>query len=378
MHISSAFDSGNIVVLDGSDPDDVRLEIRPDAGEDHFQWFHFRVTGARGTPLHMRILNADKVSFPDGWPHYRACASYDREEWFRVETRWDGKVLTIDHTPETDAIHYAYFAPYSLERHADLLAAAQCEPGVTLLRLGATVEGRDLDLLRVGEPSEKRRPCWIIARQHPGETMAQWLVEGLLERLLDDEDAVARWLRARAVFYVVPNMNPDGSTRGHLRNNAAGANLNREWESPSMERSPEVFLVRKRMQKTGVDFFLDVHGDEALPYNFISGAEGVASWSEGHASRQRIYTHALLAASPDFQVAHGYGVPEPGKANMTMASNWVGEAFGCLSMTLEQPFKDTADTPHPLGWSPERARQFGRAQLDALRATFDSLRTKKA
>jgi hypothetical protein len=59
---------------------------------------------------------------------------------------------------------------------------------------------------------------------------------------------------------------------------------------------------------------------------------------------------------------------------MTMASNWVGQAFSCLSMTLEQPFKDTADTPHDLGWSPERARQFGRAQLEALRAVLDVLR----
>lgn len=38
----------------------------------------------------------------------------------------------------------------------------------------------------------------------------------------------------------------DGSARGHLRTNASGANLNREWastadyEAPTLERSPEV------------------------------------------------------------------------------------------------------------------------------------------
>ncbi len=374
MHISSAFDSGNIVVLDGQQPEDVKLEIRPDAGEDHFQWFHFRVTGARGTPLRMRIMNAEKASYTDGWVDYRTCASYDRDEWFRVDSHWDEKELTIEHTPETDSVYYAYFAPYSLERHADLIAAAQCEPGVKAIRLGASVDGRDMDLLQIGEPGGGRRPCWIIARQHPGESMAEWLVEGLLERLLDDQDAVARWLRERATFYVVPNMNPDGSVRGHLRNNAAGANLNREWESPSMERSPEVLLVRDRMKATGMDFFLDVHGDEALPYNFIAGAEGIPAWSDAQVARQKIYTNALSRVSPDFQTKHGYEVPDPGEANMTMASNWIGQHFGCLAMTLEQPFKDTADTPHPLGWNPERARQLGRAQLDALRATFDSLR----
>ena len=73
----------------------------------------------------------------------------------------------------------------------------------------------------------------------------------------------------RAVIYLVPNMNPDGSRRGHLRTNAAGANLNREWAEPSTERSPEVLCVFNKMRETGLDFGLDVHGDEALPYNFI-------------------------------------------------------------------------------------------------------------
>lgn len=40
----------------------------------------------------------------------------------------------------------------------------------------------------------------------------------------------------------MPNVNPDGSIRGHLRTNAVGANLNREWKEPSLERSPEVLL----------------------------------------------------------------------------------------------------------------------------------------
>src|SRR3546814_2121331 len=59
-------------------------------------------------------------------------------------------------------------------------------------------------------------------------------------------------------------MNPDGSFRGHLRTNAAGVNLNREWHAPSLERSPEVHHVLERMKRTGVDFAMDVHGDESI------------------------------------------------------------------------------------------------------------------
>ena len=366
MHISSAFDSGNIVVVNATNPADIELEIRPDAGEDHFQWFHYRVSGAKDTDLSMRITNARRASYPGGWKDYRACASYDRDHWFRVPTRYEAGELIIEHTPEHDSVHYAYFAPYSLDRHNDLVAEAQVTNGVEAIRLGATVDGRDLDLLKIGEAGDGRRVCWIISRQHPGESMAEWFVEGMLDRLLDDEDPVAREVRALACLYVVPNMNPDGSTRGHLRNNAAGKNLNRQWETPNEAESPEVFHVRAKMEETGVDFFLDVHGDEALPYNFISGGEGIKSWDDSKAAREKRYSDALLAASPDFQTKFGYPVPDPGEANNTMASNWVGQRFGCLSVTLEQPFKDTADTPHPLGWSPERARKFGAAQLDAL------------
>src|SRR3546814_2841197 len=70
--------------------------------------------------------------------------------------------------------------------------------------------------------------------------MAEWWMEGALEKLLDDDDPVSRRLRQKATFHVVPNMNPDGSSRGHLRTNAVGTNLNREWHEPSAEKSPEV------------------------------------------------------------------------------------------------------------------------------------------
>lgn len=57
--------------------------------------------------------------------------------------------------------------------------------------------------------------------------MAEYFMEGLLGRLTDPSDGVARGLLKRCVVYAIPNMCPDGSARGHLRTNAAGVNLNR-------------------------------------------------------------------------------------------------------------------------------------------------------
>lgn len=378
MHISDSFDAGNIEVVDASDPQDIRLRIRPDHGSDHYQWFHFRICAARGAPLRLRIVNAGGASYPPGWDGYRACFSYDRKTWRRVETTSfaDG-TLTIEHTPEHDAVWYAYFAPYSMERHHDLVARSLMSARVRHEPLGQTLDGQDLDLLHVsdGGASEGKKTCWIIARQHPGESMAEHLIEGLLARLLDPADPVARALLSKAELWIVPNMNPDGSRRGHLRTNAAGANLNREWQAPSMERSPEVFLVREKMRATGLHFALDVHGDEALPYNFIAGADGLESLGGRIRAVQAKFEAELVRANPDFQIEHGYPEAGPGKANMTMATNWIADAFEALSMTLEMPFKDNANAPDPeFGWSPARCAKLGEGVLAALLGVVDELR----
>jgi len=173
------------------------------------------------------------------------------------------------------------------------------------------------------------------------------------------------------VFHVVPNMNPDGSARGNLRTNAAGANLNREWVEPSMETSPEVFLVRQAMHDTGVDLFLDIHGDEAIPYNFVSGCEGNPNYDDRLAHLESLFKSAWTEASPDFQDEHGYPKDAPGEADLRIATNYVGETFHCLAYTVEMPFKDNHDWPDPeVGWSAPRCMKFGEEVLTALRNTL--------
>ncbi|MDD3674897.1 M14 family metallopeptidase [Thauera propionica] len=369
MRISSSFDAGAIEVLSLDDPQDIRLRLRADNAADFRQWFHFRLMDAAGKPLRLVFENAAEAAYPDGWPDYSCVASYDRQNWFRVAaTRYEDGRLIVEHTPERDSVYYAYFEPYSHERHLDLLAWAEMSPFASVRNLGATVDGRDLDVVVVGRPSPARRPVWIIARQHPGETMAEWFVEGLLERLLDGADAVARKVREHAVLYIVPNMNPDGAVRGNLRTNAAGRNLNREWREPDLTASPEVFLVREEMQRTGCDLFLDIHGDEALPYVFFSTAEEVPGFTAASARRQARFIEAFAAVAPDFQTEEGYKPGRFGEELLTLASKWVANHFGCVSLTLEMPFKDNANLPDELmGWNGARSKRLGAAMLDPIR-----------
>ena len=296
LAIDSDFDGGNIRCLAAESPGAIRLEIVPDAGAEFFQWFYFRVRGAVGEDCVLRIENASGATYPDGWRGYRAVASEDGEDWLRVATEYDGEVLTIRYRPAGDEVRFAYFAPYPMARHDALVARAARSPLVDARPLGETLDGAPLDLLEIGGSGE--RACWIVGRQHPGETMAEWWMEGFLERLLDPADALARALLEKARFFVVPNMNPDGSRRGHLRTNAAGINLNRAWAAPSMEESPEVYFVGAEMARTGVDFCLDVHGDEALPYAFIAGPEGIPSYTRRTREKARALSGCARGGEP--------------------------------------------------------------------------------
>lgn len=367
IQVSSAFDGGAITVLDAARADDIRLALRPDAAADFSQWFHFRVAGVRDTALTLHLGGAGASSYPGGWPGYRALASYDLEDWFRLDTAFDGTRLTIVHHSAADLVWFAYFEPYPAERHARLLARAQRRPGTQVRTLAVSCMGRPVDVVTLGTADPGAPQVWVICRQHPGETMAEWFAEGLLDRLADGADPVVTALLRTARIHVVPNMNPDGSALGNLRTNARGVDLNRAWVNATPESSPEVHGVRQAMIDQPPAIFLDVHGDESLPYVFVAGSDCQPAFTAEHRAHAQRFTQSLAVLSPDFQTVHGYPVVPFRPELLAMASQWAFERFGCLSFTLEMPFKDNANLPDArVGWSGARSRRLGAAMVGVL------------
>ena len=380
ISIGCNFDCGNIEVVDAGNPRAIRLNIRREqTGElQDYIWFYFAVTGAKGERCTFIIENASGNRWaPDAWKDYRIVASYDRAEWFRIPIEYDGKAVTWRHAVERDRVYYAYHAPYHAHEHAALLERCAASPRARVEVLGKTIDGRDMDLVTVGESGASKRVCWIIARQHCGETQAEAACEALLHRLIDEADPVARELLRQAVFYVVPNMNPDGSARGNHRNNAIEIDLNRAWTNTTREKSPEVWLVRERMLQTGVDFLLDLHADENKPYVYPVHTPGIPSLSERQVRLRQAFDAALLRASPDYSPDQPKGRVEPARGSdpLAMAISWAAEKFGCLAVIIEFPFLDNNDAPDArYGWSHPRSRHFGAACLDALQAIVKDLR----
>ena len=162
IHISSQFDSGAIEVLSVADPRDIQVAIRKDNAADFAQWFHFALHGAAQVPVTLRFMNAGACAYPDGWVNYRVVASHDRQHWFRIDTQFDGQVMTTRLTPETQCVYFAYFEPYSYEQHLDLLGSVSASHHVQQQRLGSTLDGRDMTLLRI---TQCRRRCRRSAAQ---------------------------------------------------------------------------------------------------------------------------------------------------------------------------------------------------------------------
>jgi murein tripeptide amidase MpaA len=373
--INAAFDSGNIIV-NSIEGHTAKLSIRKDKDSAFLQWFHFRVEADAGEEVTLKINGLEESAYPGGWPDYNACVSEDREYWGRAQSRYDkaedGGTLTIRYLPLNELCYFAYFAPFSMERHHDMVAqAALCE-GVAYRCLGISLEGQPIDCLEMGEGDTQ---VWLYARQHPGESMAEHWMAGAIDMLTDPSDPHARALRQKCRIHIVPNCNPDGSARGHLRTNFAGVNLNREWAQPSAERSPEVLCIRNAMDETGVHWAMDVHGDEAIPAAFMAGFHGIPDWTEAQGARYDAFLSRLEARTPDFQTKLGYGTAGKGKANLSMSTNQLAQRFGeaaqpgkaCVSMTLEMPFKDNAEHPdEEQGWSPERSALLARECLAVL------------
>ena len=413
VSISDAYDAGRIELVKITDKEDengdgmpskvVSLRIKPDPYTElektsHSQYFSFRSSiqateneetesepkngddDNAGLAVTYEIVNAGEASYANAWKGYTVFYSKsveDPDSWRRNQnTKYeDGKLIWKHvHTKSTESVYFSYFPPFSYARHLELIR--KCNEYTDVFSLGQTLKGREIECVRVGTG---KQIGWIIHRQHPGEHMAEFYAEGLLGRLLGLDsnggtDGLVRTLLSKYTLYIVPSMNPDGAAAGHLRVNAGGANLNREWcssgdgySAPSLERSPEVFHVLKKMKETGCDIFCDIHGDEEIPYNFLAQSV-VPNWGPRLKALHGAFNAAYCRANPDMQQEFAYEPTEYSEGDiLNIASDQVAYYFDCLSVTLEMPFKDCWSNSDPdRGWSPARSRALGASLCDPL------------
>ncbi len=198
-----------------------------------------------------------------------AFISDDGQQWRAVKMEYvepDRRMLRVH--MNGPSLHVARLEPYGISDLEKLEADISGHEMVAITPIGNTVEGRPLEMIRVGSTDAPHRVL-IRARAHSWEPGGNWVVEGLIRRLLQDDEQ-AKQCRAAYCLYVMPMANKDGVARGRTRFNMNGKDLNRDWlqpadptlvpENAALEEWLEAMIQRGQRPDLAIDFHNDAWG----------------------------------------------------------------------------------------------------------------------
>jgi len=238
--------------------------------------FHFQLQGRPGTELTVVLHNFDNVY--NGKPGAAvsgksACyLSQDGRRWRVIPAEFLpgdplGSRLRVRVKLDGPSLYLARLEPYRLSDLDRLLDEVRKNPRAEVTEIGRTVEGRPLEIVRVGNPDAPHRVL-LRARAHPWEPGGNWVVQGLVRSLLAD-DPVSRRCLQRYCVYVMPMANKDGVARGGTRFNMQGRDLNRNWDQPAdpqlapENHALEAWIERTRAAGKAPNLALCLHNDES-------------------------------------------------------------------------------------------------------------------
>lgn len=366
--INADFEAGSISIIKADSANDIQLSLKGDNAACAKQWFYFSVESLNIEQHTISIENAGNSSFTGGWTGYQAFASYDNDEWFRVDTHYYNGKLVIRHNAKRPITYYAYFVPYLNREQIALNALVSKANNATIETLGFTALNRPIELIRIGDNTDSAKQLWIIARQHPGETVAQWVAHGAVEMLL--QLSVLREL-TNVTCNIVTNMNPDGSFFGNHRTNSAGIDLNRQWHNPNIKSCPEVFYVKKAMEAKGVDAFLDLHADETLPFNFLMEEEKKPIGELVKYNLAQLNSYFQHKKNYDSVLSGCNSASCSSSCQSKKATTFIKERFGAISLLFEGSIKNIETAKGIETWNEHTAIQLGK---DLISVLIDSLK----
>lgn len=233
--------------------------------------WHFQLQGRPQTDVTLILEGFENIyNGRPGCPVSKKSICYVSEDgrtWRVIPTEFlEGNRLRIQVRLDTGSLYLARLEPYRLSDLERLLADLRTRPEVEITPIGKTVEGRPLEIVRVGDPATQG--ALFRARAHAWEPGGNWVLEGLL-RWLSSDDPAARRCRKRYVVYALPMANKDGVARGMTRFNVLGRDLNRNWDQPAdatlapENHALEMWLQEMRRQNRLPRLAIDFHNDEA-------------------------------------------------------------------------------------------------------------------
>jgi hypothetical protein len=231
---------------------------------------HFLLHATPGSRITLEFTNLDNV-----WNGQPGSVAKELKAVVVSENGRDWKPIATEALPNNRVrlaiqmpgpkLYVARLEPYRLSDLDRLLSTLRQKPLVDITPIGHTVQGRGLEIVRIGNRDAPYR-VFIRARAHPWESGGNWIVEGLIHRLLEGDDEVKKYLQ-RYCVYLLPMANKDGVVRGLTRFNLQGRDLNRNWDKPAdAELAPENAALERWLEgmiKAGQrpHLALDLHND---------------------------------------------------------------------------------------------------------------------
>ncbi|MCI0743768.1 MAG: succinylglutamate desuccinylase/aspartoacylase family protein [Verrucomicrobia subdivision 3 bacterium] len=214
---------------------------------------HLRLHAKPGARLTLEFKNLDNVWNGVSGSVVRelktVVVSEDGRQWKSVPTESlpENRVRLHVQMPGP-RLYVARVEPYRLSDLERFLVAIRANRLAHISAIGKTVQGRELEIVRIGDPKAPYR-IFVRARAHPWESGGNWVVEGLVHRLLQGDEEAGKYLE-RYCVYVMPLANKDGVALGRTRFNLQGKDLNRNWDKPADPHlAPENAALEKWLEK---------------------------------------------------------------------------------------------------------------------------------
>ncbi|NLX95141.1 MAG: peptidase M14 [Rhodopirellula sp.] len=273
--INTSFENASPLWWEVDDAGSIRIHLvydqqRSSPNRANGHWF-FQLQGNAGADFTLVLGPFDNVwNSKVGSPVSDETISFvslDGKRWSPIQgKRLEGNLLQLQVHMQQDSLYVARLEPYRITDLETLKAEIADHPRVEITEIGRTVERRPLEIIRVGNP-DAHHHVLLRARSHPWEPGGNWVVEGLIRRLLE---ADADRLLGRYCVWIMPMANKDGVARGHTRFNLLGKDLNREWDRPAdptlapenhaLESWLEKMLAAGRRPELAIDFHNDASG----------------------------------------------------------------------------------------------------------------------
>lgn len=325
FRVDADFPAANMASCDVLDASSIEILLQPENTPINASpWYAVRLTPNQAGPVRL-ILNYDEHAH-----RYKPKVSYDGTAWTvlpddRVDVKAAGYRVTLDIDLDDRPLYVSAQELFTNETH-DAWSAAHAEKSfVTLSQIGASMEGRAINMIETEAAVESPKTVMLVGRQHPPEVTGALAMVSFTDELLGGSE-LARKFRDQYNLVIIPNLNPDGVEHGHWRHNMGGLDLNRDWGPFTQPETQAAKSVIDQIEAPGLSVFLDFHstrknvfytqpvGNDGTEYGFT------AEWLKR--ARSKLPDYAF-----DRQGAHNVDLPT--------SKTYIFETFGIPAITYE-------------------------------------------